>query len=319
MKNINKESIDMMTAFFLQLEKIGKKDKNIFFMTADHGAWALAKFKKNLKNQYLNVGVSEQNMASVAAGMALNNKKVFIFSITPFVTQRCIEQIKVDICFPNLPITIVGNGSSLTYAFHGTSHQSIEDVAMMKSLPNLKIINPVDNQTSREAVNIAYNSKQPVYIKLDKGFFPDLNLKNSELSSGIVSTSKIKKKVKIMIISTGSMVHEVSEISGFFKKNGISISSAYIFCIKPFNRKKLLKIIKNKTKIVTLEEQHIDGGIGSIISEIIAEENLNISVKRYGIRDFYSHRYGDRNWLRKTYKLDCKHLKNNILNWVKKK
>ncbi len=208
----------MMTAFFLQLEKIGKKDKNIFFMTADHGAWALAKFKKNLKNQYLNVGVSEQNMASVAAGMALNNKKVFIFSITPFVTQRCIEQIKVDICFPNLPITIVGNGSSLTYAFHGTSHQSIEDVAMMKSLPNLKIINPVDNQTSREAVNIAYNSKQPVYIKLDKGFFPDLNLKNSELSSGIVSTSKIKKKVKIMIISTGSMVHEVSEISGFLKK-----------------------------------------------------------------------------------------------------
>lgn len=279
MQNINKESIDMMTAFFLQLEKIGKKDKNIFFMTADHGAWALAKFKKNLKNQYLNVGVSEQNMASVAAGMALNNKKVFIFSITPFVTQRCIEQIKVDICFPNLPITIVGNGSSLTYAFHGTSHQSIEDVAMMKSLPNLKIINPADNQTSREAVNIAYKSKQPVYIKLDKGFFPDLNLKNSELSSGIVSISKIKKNEKIIIISTGSMVHEVSEISVFLKKNGISISSAYIFCIKPFNRKKLLKIIKNKTKIVTIEEQHIDGGIGSIISEIVAEENLIFQSK----------------------------------------
>ena len=85
-----------------------------------------------------------------------------------------MEQIKVDLCFPNLPVTIVGNGSSLTYSFHGTSHQSIEDVAMMRSLPNLKILNPCDNQSSREAVNIAYESKGPVYIKLDKGFFPDI-------------------------------------------------------------------------------------------------------------------------------------------------
>ena len=186
----NKTKIDLMTAFFSQLEKLGKKDKNVFFITADHGAWALAKFKKNLKNQYLNIGVSEQNMVSVAAGMALNKKKVFIFSITPFVTQRCLEQIKVDICFPNLPVVIVGNGSSLTYAYHGTSHQSIEDVAMMKSLPNLKIMNPADNASSSESVKLAYKSKQPVYIKLDKGFFPDLNIKNSDLSSGVIEIEK---------------------------------------------------------------------------------------------------------------------------------
>ena len=314
----NKDGIDMMTAFFLQLEKLGKKDKEVFFMTADHGAWALAKFKKNLKNQYLNIGISEQNMASVAAGMALNNKKVFIFSITPFVTQRCLEQIKVDICFPNLPVTIVGNGSSLTYAYHGTSHQSIEDVAMMKSLPNLKIVNPADNETSKEAVNIAYKAKQPVYIKLDKGFFPDLNLKTSELDSGVITTSKNNNSEKVIIISTGSMAHEVEKISSYLKKNKVLNSSAYIFCIKPLNKKKILKIIKGKKKIITLEEQHIDGGIGSQICEIVAEENLNIAVKRYGIRDFYSQRYGDRNWLRKIYKLDTDYLKKNILKWIKK-
>ena len=273
-----KFKIDLMTAFFLQLEKLGKKDKDVYFITADHGAWALAKFKKNLEKQYLNIGISEQNMVSMAAGMALNNKKVFIFSITPFVTQRCIEQIKVDICFPNLPVTIVGNGSSLTYSFHGTSHQSIEDVAMMKSLPNLKIINPADNSSAKEAVNIAYKSNQPVYIKLDKGFFPDFNIKKKDLLKGVVEINKNNQKDDVLIISTGSMVHEVSEIFEHLNKNKVTSSSAYIFCIKPLNKKKIINLIKNKKSIVSLEEQHIDGGIGSQICEIVAEENLNIPL-----------------------------------------
>ena len=94
-KNI--ENIDIMTAFFRELEKVGQKDRNLFFITADHGAWALTDFKKKLKKQYMNIGISEQNMISFAAGMALNRKKVFLFTITPFITQRCLEQIKTDL------------------------------------------------------------------------------------------------------------------------------------------------------------------------------------------------------------------------------
>ena len=163
--------IDLMTAFFDRLKTIALKDKNVFFITADHGAWALSEFKKKLNNQYLNIGISEQAMASIAAGMALEGKKVFIFSITPFVTQRCLEQIKLDICLSNLPVTIVGNGSSLTYATHGPSHQAIEDIAIMRSLPNIKILHPYDNISSKYSVDFAYKSNSPVYIKLDKGFF----------------------------------------------------------------------------------------------------------------------------------------------------
>tara|TARA_Y100001958_G_C21226337_1_gene551788 strand:- start:316 stop:1290 length:975 start_codon:yes stop_codon:yes gene_type:complete len=311
---INKDQTDIMTAFFSELEKIGKKDKNVIFLTADHGAWALSKFKKNLKKQYMNFGISEQNMVSVAAGMALSKKKVFIFTITPFITQRCLEQIKIDICFPNLPVTIVGNGSSLTYAYHGTSHQAIEDVAMMRSLPNLKIINPADNETSKLAVNLAYKSNQPVYIKLDKGFFKDLNYSKRNLTKGIVGSSK----KDICIISTGSMVHEVNAIIEYLQNKNISTSSIYIYLIKPFNKKKITNLIKGSKAIVTLEEQHIDGGIGSQICETIAEYNMNIPVKRYGIKDFYSKKYGDRNWLRKVYNLDTEYLKKNIFNWVKK-
>ena len=166
--------VDLMTAFFNQLKILALKDENIFFITADHGAWALSDFKKSVKNQYLNIGISEQAMASIAAGMALEGKKVFIFSITPFVTQRCLEQIKLDICLSNLPVTIVGNGSSLTYATHGPSHQAIEDIAIMRSLPNIKILHPYDNVSSKYSVNLAYKAKSPVYIKLDKGFYDNI-------------------------------------------------------------------------------------------------------------------------------------------------
>lgn len=192
-KNI--ENIDIMTAFFSELTNIGLKDKSLFFISADHGAWALSDFKNKLNKQYMNIGISEQNMISFAAGMALNKKKVYLFTITPFITQRCLEQIKIDLCYPNLPVVIVGNGSSLTYSYHGTSHQAIEDIAIMRSLPNLKILNPCDNLSTRTAVRIAHESNQPVYIKLDKGFFPDIYHKTKDIKEGVYEFDPIKKKM----------------------------------------------------------------------------------------------------------------------------
>jgi len=315
---VNKDNIDIMTAFFHQLEHYGKKDKNVHFISADHGAWALASFKNKLKNQYMNIGVSEQNMVSFAAGMALNGKKVFVFTITPFVTQRCFEQIKMDVCFPNLPVTIVGNGSSLTYALHGTSHQAIEDVAMMKSLPNLKILHPSDNLSSRESVKIAYKSKQPVYIKLDKGFFPDLYLKPTELSAGVKELKFGNNQNDLCLVTTGCMMHNVNQIAKNLKKENIKTSVINIFQIKPANKKKLKEFISNKKAIVTIEEQHIDGGIGSLLCEIIAENNINIPIKRFGIKDKYSKLYGNRTWLQKFYGIDTPFVTSQIISWFKK-
>jgi len=314
---VNRDNIDIMTAFFRQLEHFGKKDKNLYFVTADHGAWALANFKNKLKKQYMNIGISEQNMISFAAGMALNGKKVFLFTITPFITQRCFEQIKMDVCFPNLPITIVGNGSSLTYSYHGTSHQAIEDIAMMRSLPNLKILNPCDNKSSSEAVNIAYQSNQPVYIKLDKGFFPDIYSNKSSLNDGVVEFNQNSKN-ELCVISTGSMLQIAEKIVLELKKKNIHASIVDIFRIKPLNKRKIKTIIKKKKGIITIEEQHIDGGIGSQLCEILAEESIRIPIKRFGIKDKYCELYGDRNWLRKYYEIDAHTIKKQTLQWIKK-
>lgn len=314
--NINRENIDIMTAFFQQLEKVAEKDKNVFFITADHGAWALNSFKKKFDKQCMNIGISEQNMISFAAGMALNKKKIFVFTITPFATQRCLEQIKVDLCFPNLPVTIIGNGSSLTYSFHGTSHQAIEDIAMMRSLPNLSILNPCDNQSSRQAVDVAYKSKGPVYIKLDKGFFPDIYKKSFSIEG--VNEFRFYKKNDFSIITTGNMIEVAKNISQKLLKKNLKSSIIDIFRIKPLDKKKLLNLIKKKKFLITIEEQHIDGGIGSQICELIADENLKIPIKRFGIKDKYALKYGSREWLRSYYEINSQKIYLEFSKWIKK-
>lgn len=295
--------IDLMTAFFDRLKTLALKDKNIFFITADHGAWALAEFKKKLKKQYLNIGISEQAMASIAAGMALEGKKVFIFSITPFVTQRCLEQIKLDICLSNLPVTIVGNGSSLTYATHGPSHQAIEDIAIMRSLPNIKILHPYDNISSKYSVDFAYKSNSPVYIKLDKGFYENIFSKPGD---NLLSFPQ-KKNKKILIITTGVIVHKIERIVNKLNKIGLKTDLLNIFFIK-HNKSKIEENIRKYKTIVTIEEQNLPGGLGSIIAEIIADKNLNIFFKRFGIDDRYILNCGNRDWLQKQYELDSDNL-----------
>jgi transketolase len=299
--------IDLMTAFFDRLKTIALKDKNVFFITADHGAWALSEFKKKLNNQYLNIGISEQAMASIAAGMALEGKKVFIFSITPFVTQRCLEQIKLDICLSNLPVTIVGNGSSLTYATHGPSHQAIEDIAIMRSLPNIKILHPYDNISSKYSVDFAYKSNSPVYIKLDKGFYENIFSKPGD---NLLNLSQ-KKNKKILIITTGVLVHKVEKIVKKLNQVGLNTDLLNIFFIK-YNKSKIKDYIREYKTIFTIEEQNLPGGLGSIIAEIIADQNLNIHFKRFGIDDRYILKCGDRDWIQKQYKLDEKSLLKKI-------
>ena len=266
MKNNN---IDIMTAFFDRLSNLAKKDKKIFFITADHGAWALANFKTNHPDQYINIGISEQNMVSVAAGMALGGHKVFIFTITPFLVHRALEQLKMDISYPNLPITVVGNGSSLTYANHGSSHQSIDDISIINNLPNFEIFHPSNNFLAKVAVDNAYKSNKPIYIKLDKGFFPDKKYNN--FKSGIIKIYEPKKnKKKFCIITTGVIKHEIIKLIDNNQLTDIYIYE--IFKIKPINNKKIIHLFKRFRKIISIEEQHVNGGIGNLLSMIISEK-----------------------------------------------
>jgi len=159
--------IDIRDAFFDELYEIASGDKNVMFLTADVGAWSLDRFKEDLPAQYINVGVAEQNLVSVAAGLALGGKKVFIYSIAAFIIQRCYEQIKIDLFQMRLPVTIIGSGPGLTYGSDGPTHHATNDIEIIRVLP-LTIITPSSPEEAKEAAVIGYQSKLPVYIRLGK-------------------------------------------------------------------------------------------------------------------------------------------------------
>jgi len=177
--------IDIRDAFFDEVYTIASQDSRVIFLTADMGSFSLNRFKADLSSQYINVGVAEQNLVSIAAGLALAGKKVFIYTIASFVTQRCYEQIKIDICGMRLPVTIIGSGPGLSYSSDGPTHHAIQDILIMRALPEMTILNPGDSTTAVAAARIAYRSQGPVYVRIDKGKLPLLYENDEDFSAGL--------------------------------------------------------------------------------------------------------------------------------------
>ena len=307
-----KNKLDIPSSFFFHLMNKMKKNRNILLLTADQGAWALTEFEKKLKKQYFNICVSEQNMIGLAAGLSSAGKKVVVYAISPFVTQRCFEQIKVDLCIAKIPVVIVGSGSTFTYAFHGATHQAIEDIGVMRSLPNLDILNPCDNNSSKAAVEYAIRSKNPVYIKLDKGFFKNV-YEGFKINKGI---NIINKGKKIVIFSTGYMTQKAITLIQSLKKKNVEPTLIDVLKIKPFDKIYAKKLILKGNVVITMEEQNILGGLGSIISEVIAENQLKVKLIKFGINDKYAKLYGDRDWLHKYHSIDIDNIEKKILKQI---
>lgn len=288
--------IDIRDAFFDTLYDIAQKDRHVVFLTADMGAWSLNRFKEDMPGQFINVGIAEQNMVSVAAGLALGGKKVFIYSIVPFVTERCFEQIKIDICTMELPVTIIGTGPGLTYAPDGPTHHAIEDVSVMRALPGMTIFSPCDQYAAAAAADLAYACDDPVYVRIDKGKQSIRYNKNTDFAQGATS---LLAGADILLISTGIMTHRAMELADKLKEHGIQLGVIDLFRIKPLSEDLLEAEIRKYKSIVTLEEHTLIGGIGSAISELMHDKGIILPLKRVGIPDQYCHKYGGREWMQK--------------------
>lgn len=293
--------IDMRDAFFDRLYDIAKCNPQVVFLTADMGAHSLARFKKDLPAQYINMGVAEQNMVSVAAGLALGRKRVFIYTIIPFATLRCYEQIKVDLCCMNLPVTIIGVGPGLTYASDGPTHHATCDMAVMRALPEITIINPSDPVLAKEAVNIAYKNNGPVYVRIDKGKLPQIYNEGDRFFDGLY---QLKKGSDLTIIATGIMVHKALTIAQDLAKRGILAGVVDLYRIKPLNQELLLEIVSNSRALVTLEENNVVGGLGSAVSEVLSDNKKDVPLKRIAIPDEHCFTCGNHESLQAFYGLD---------------
>ena len=268
------------------------------------------KFRRNLSSQFVNAGIAEQNMITVASGLALGGKNVFTYAIMPFITLRCYEQIKIDMCAMNVPMTTVGVGAGFSYSDSGPTHHTTEDIAIMRCLPNITILNVTDNTMASACAEIAYKSKAPLYIRLDREPFQVLYKKNEDFSKGM---SCLREGKDLCIIATGNMVHKALEVVSILEKYSIKVAVVDLYRLKPINVKTLLKFIEQSEKIVTLEEHLINGGLGSIIAEVLVDNNVTIPLKRIAIPDKYCYTYGGRECIRKTIGLDTNGVVKTIL------
>ena len=307
----------MRDAFFDSLYDIARKDKDVILITSDTGAICLDKFKKRLKNQYINIGIAEQNMVSVAAGMAMSGKNVYIYAIVPFATMRCYEQIRVDLCCMNLPVKIVGIGAGFDYSTLGPTHHGTEDIALMRGLPGMAIYSSSDTLMADCIAKLSYRRKGPMYIRLDRTGHPLVykDKKNIDMYEGF---SLVKKGSDIYIIATGRMVYNALKIAK--KLSGYSIHAGVIdlFRVKPFNAEGIWPVIKGAGRLMTLEEHFITGGIGSIVSEMLVAKKNAPLFKPFGIPDNFCREYGTREYLHCLNKIDVDSVTESIRKWVKK-
>ncbi len=295
---------DIRDAIFDEIYKLAEEDEDVIVLTADADSFGLRKFKKNFPERFINVGVAEQNMITVAAGMALSNKKVFVCAIAPFVTLRCLEQIKVTICSMNLPVFIIGMGIGLSFDFDGPTHHSICDIGVMSNLPEISIYNPIDQLSGEYVVRESYIKKNPSYIRLDKGIFSSLYYSEEDLYNGCKLIKSFKDK-KNMVISTGIC----SQYANLMERKASLID---IFRIKPFPRSKILKYISGYKNIITYEEHVKNSGIGSMMANIIVEEKLNINLYKISLPEVQIFKYGSRKYLHHMFGIDRESLECHI-------
>lgn len=303
----------MRDAFFDRLYDIAKADPKVILLTADMGAHSLKRFKNDLPKQFINMGIAEQNMVSVGAGLTLGGKKVFLYTIIPFATLRCYEQIKVDLCCMNLPVTIIGVGPGLSYASDGPTHHATQDIAVMRALPEITILNPCDPFMTAAFADLSYRAKGPVYLRIDKGKVPAIyNHGENDFSDGL---SQLLAGSRVLIIATGTMVQTALSAARELNNHSILAGVVDLYRIKPLNKNMLLDIIGDYRSVVTLEENSIIGGIGSAVAEILSDYGCSVALKRIAIDDTHCFELGSQESLRAFYNLDRDSIVKKIIQY----
>ncbi len=306
--------ISQRDAFFDRFYEIASKDKNVILISGDMGAPSLDKFRRDLSKQFINIGIAEQNMVTVATGLTLSGKKVFVYAIMPFATLRPYELIKVDFSLMNIPVTTVGVGAGFSYSDSGPTHHATEDISVMRALPNMTILNASDSVMAGKFAEIAYKLPGPSYVRLDREVLPSINASSDSFSNGL---NALKTGKDLWIIATGNMVHRALEVSDKLAEHSVDAGIIDLYRIKPINEKALLQTIQDAKRIVTLEEHVLDGGVGSAVAEVLIDNGKTMSIKRIGIPNRYYYTYGSRENIQSTCGLDENSVTQTILTWLK--
>lgn len=301
----------MRDTFVRTLIALAKEDPNIELMTGDLGFGVLKPFWEQLPDQFVNAGIAEQNMTSAAAGMALEGKTVFTYSIGNFPTLRCLEQIRNDCAYHHANVKIVCVGGGFVYGSLGMSHQATEDIAVMRALPDVAVLCPGDLVEAEEATRAIARYPGTCYLRLGRGGEKRIHdhIDHFEIGRAI----PIHGGSRAAIFSTGAIFEEIAGAETILAGHGVHPAVWTFPTVKPIDRETILRCAKKFDLIVTVEEHNLSGGFGSAVAEVLAELPAHARLLRVGLHDTYSAIVGNQKYLRAQFGLDAAGIAKKIL------
>jgi transketolase len=302
----------MRDSFIKTLTRLASKDPKIALITGDLGFGVLTNFAKDLPNQFINAGVAEQNMTALAAGMALSGWHTYTYSIANFTTLRCLEHIRNDICYHDADVTIVSVGGGFSYGQLGMSHFATEDLAILRALPNMRVVVPSEKWETEDLTEELALNPGPAYLRLDKGEGGTTRQTNERAKLG--KARVVREGKDITIISIGAILRECLAAADILAKHNIEARILSLNSLKPLDQNAIISASRETGGIVTVEEHSVIGGLGGAVAEQLLEANAAPKLfHRIGLNDCYPTIVGDQDYLRKAYGMDAGAIANKAL------
>lgn len=291
----------MRNAFADEVTKLAKTDQRVVLLSGDIGNKLFDNFKSVDEKRFYNCGVAEANMMGVAAGMALCGLRPFVYTIAPFTTTRCFEQIRVDVCYHEAPVVIVGTGSGLSYASLGPTHHSLEDMAILRTLPGMRVVAPCDATELRLALRASLHEDGPVYIRIGKKGEPAVHAEppNFKIGEAIV----LRSGTDVALLSAGTIAAEALKAADMLAAAGISAEVVSFHTVKPLDLRYLELAVNQFRLIATVEEHGRIGGFGSAVAEWGAAHNAKVPQVAFGTDDEFLHEIGSQEYARARHGL----------------
>ena len=288
--------------------ELAKQDERIFFIGSDLGAGTLDAFKEEMPDRFFMEGISEANIIGMSAGLAMEGKIPYVNTIATFITRRCFEQVVLDLGLHNVNVRLIGNGGGLVYAPLGPTHEAIEDLAIMRSVPNMTVIAPADADEMRRLMPLTVSHPGPIYIRLAKGYDPIVTTDDTPFEIG--KAIKMREGSDALIVTTGITLKCALDAATGLAEGGLEAAVLHVPTIKPLDADAIRTCVDGVPVIVVIEEHTVVGGLGSAVAETIAEADFD-SLKRFrrlGIPDVFPDEYGSQESLMAKYSLTANKL-----------